>query len=78
MGIAAADRAQEIEDEVAEVAERVLDVVGEHPQEDHVAEEVPEVAVEEGVGDERQQPGTAARSAGQVGFGEDGRDQAEG
>ena len=55
--VAGGGRAQKIENEVAEVAERVLDVVGEHPQEDHVAGEVPEVAVEEGVGDERQPVG---------------------
>ena len=32
----------------------VLDIVAEHPEEQHVAEEVKQRAVEEDVGDERQ------------------------
>ena len=34
------------------MAEGILDVVGEHPEKDHVADEMPEVAVEEGVGED--------------------------
>ena len=33
--------------------ERVLDIVAEHPQEQHVAAEMKDVAVQEGVGDDR-------------------------
>ena len=48
------DAAQQVEDEKAQPAERPLDVVAEHPQEDHVADDVPDVGMEELVGDERQ------------------------
>ena len=34
------DRAEQVEDEVAEMAERILDIVAEHPQEQHVAAEM--------------------------------------
>ena len=40
----AGDGAQQVEDEVADVAERILDIVAEHPQEQHVAAEVEDVA----------------------------------
>ena len=36
------------------MTERVLDVIAEHPEEDHVAGEMPEIGVQESVGDERQ------------------------
>ena len=39
--------AEEVEDEVAEPAERVLDVVAEDPEEEHVAEQVRPAAVHE-------------------------------
>src|SRR5262249_44343993 len=49
-----ADRArQQVEDEVASAAERALDIVAEHPQEDHVAGEMRDVGVQELVGHER-------------------------
>ena len=41
--------AREIEDEEAQPAERLLDVVAEHEQEDHVAEQVAPAAVQEHV-----------------------------
>src|SRR5258708_12042887 len=43
-----ADRAAEkIEGEIAGATERPLDVVAEHPQEDHVADDVREIGMEE-------------------------------
>ena len=60
----AGDGAQQIEDQVAEMAERVLDIVAEHPQEQHVAAEVEDVAVQEGVGDVGQLSGTIVNSGG--------------
>ena len=45
-------------------AERPLDVVAEHPQEDHVAEEMPDVGMEELVGDRASRTaGTHPRAA---------------
>ena len=41
----------EIEEQEAEMAERVLDIVAEHPEEQHVAAEMEDVAVQEGIGD---------------------------
>ena len=48
------DTRREVEDEVARAAERPLDVVAEHPQKDHVAEEVPDIGMNELIGDERR------------------------
>ncbi len=39
--------AQEVEDEIAQVPHRILDVVPEHPQEPHIAEQVSPAAVHE-------------------------------
>ena len=50
-GKCAGDRAEQVEDEVAEMAERILDIVAEHPQEQHVAAEMEDVGVQEGVGE---------------------------
>ena len=44
----------EIEDEKLEMPHGVLDVVAEHPQEQHVGEQVQDVAVQEHVGDQRR------------------------
>ena len=55
--VAGAGRAEQVEDEEADVAERILDVVGEHPEEDHVAGEVPEIGMEEGIGEQRRHVG---------------------
>ena len=45
--------ASKVEHEELEVAERVLDVVAEHPQEQHVSDQVKDVEMEEHVGEER-------------------------
>src|SRR5262245_64844360 len=44
--------AEKIEGKIADAAERPLDVVAEHPQEDHVADEVCDIGMEELVSDE--------------------------
>ena len=54
------DPARQIENEEPHVPHGVLDVVAEHPQEQHVADEMQNVAVEEHVGEQRQ---LARRSA---------------
>ena len=46
------DPAHQIEHDEAEMAHGVLDIVAEHPQEQHVAEEVDPAPVQEHVGDE--------------------------
>jgi hypothetical protein len=51
------DAAQDEEDDEAQVPHRVLDVVAEHPQEEHVAAEVQQGPVQEDAGDERQMGG---------------------
>ena len=48
------DAADQIEDEEADVPHRVLDVVAEDPQEQHVAAEVQPAAVQEHRGDQGQ------------------------
>jgi hypothetical protein len=49
------DAAKKIESEIAPAAERPFDVVAEHPQEHHVAEEVRNIRVEELVGEDRRE-----------------------
>ncbi|MCY1305996.1 hypothetical protein D9M70_558280 [compost metagenome] len=44
--------AEEIEGEIAEMPERVFDIVAEHPEEQHVHRQMHEVAMQEGIGDE--------------------------
>ena len=51
---AASNAAREIEDKELEVPHGVLDVVAEHPKEQHVGEQVQDVAVQELVGDQRR------------------------
>ena len=48
--------AENVKEKKAQMTERVLDVVAEHPEEGHVAEEMRPAAVNEGVGDERELP----------------------
>ena len=47
----ASSRAKQVEDKEADVAERVLDIVAEHPEKQHVAAEMEDVAMQERVGD---------------------------
>ncbi len=49
----AGDAAQEIEGEETQVPHRVLDIVAEHPEEQHVSDQMQPAAVQEHVGDER-------------------------
>ena len=60
----AGDAAQQIEDQKLEVPHGVLDVVAEHPQEQHVGAEVEDVAVQEHVGEERLALGNGQRVQG--------------
>ena len=53
VGKPAGDAAHQIEDQELDVAHGVLDVVAEHPQEQHVGGEVQDVAMQEHVGEER-------------------------
>ena len=53
-GNAGADAAGQIEGEEAPMPERLLDVVAEHKQENHVAENVHEIGMQELLGDERE------------------------
>ena len=53
VGQAAGDPAQQIEHQELEVAHGVLDVVAEHPQEQHVGAEVEDIAMQEHVGEQR-------------------------
>ena len=46
----AADGARHVEEKVAVMPERVLDIVAEHPQKQHVAAEVEDVGMQEGIG----------------------------
>ena len=51
----AAERADhEIERQEAPAAERLLDIVGEHPDEDQIADQVHDVGMQELVGEQRQ------------------------
>src|SRR6478752_6403893 len=45
------DGAEQIEDQELDVAHRVLDIVAEDPEKQHVAGEMPEIAVQEGIGE---------------------------
>src|SRR5713101_10045059 len=46
---------RKIENEIARTTERPLNVVPEHPEKDHVAEEMADIGMEELIGDERRQ-----------------------
>ncbi len=56
--VAGPDRAERVKDDVAKMADRILDVVGENPEEDHVASEMPDIGMEEGVGDQGHEFGS--------------------
>lgn len=43
--------ANEIENQEAQMSHRILDIVAEDPEEDHVAGEMPEAGVDEGIGE---------------------------
>ena len=49
------DTAEQVEGQKTQAAQRPLDVVAEHPQEHHVAEDMHDVGMEELIGDERRE-----------------------
>jgi len=63
-----ADPADQIEEEIREVAERILDVVAKDPEEEHVSAQVKPVAVEKHAGNQGRKatskPTCPARNAG--------------
>ncbi len=74
----AGDGAKQVEEEIADVAERVFDIVAEHPQKQHVAAEVENIRVQEGIGEVAQALGNDDKLRGQFhGVVDDGRDEAE-
>lgn len=54
------DPAQDVEDQEPGIAESILDIVSEHPEERHVGDEMQPPAMQELVGDERQRFGDRA------------------
>lgn len=59
-----ADAAEQIEEEIGEMAEVVFDVIAEDPEEEHVAADVKEARVEEHAGEQWQEGGFEGNVAG--------------
>ena len=54
MGKASGDAAEQVEQREGKIAEGILDIIGEDPEEQHVGDQMQPAGVEEHVGDEGQ------------------------